>query len=88
MKKYDSDFYKTCYNKEKAVLKVSEEKNNIEQNKQNKFNKIENRRKQIIDTGITTKTYGWQTKLANILCIKRQSVREFIDTYMPEFYNF
>ena len=88
MEKYDYDFYKTCYNKEKAILKVSEEKNNIEQNKQNKLNKIENRKKQIIDTGITTKTYGWQTKLGNILCIKRQSVREFIDTYMPEFYNF
>lgn len=88
MEEYDSDFYKTCYNKEKAIKKVNEEKETLRYKKDKKDKKIEERKEQIIKTGITKNTQGWQTKLSNILSITRQSLKEFIDKHMPEFYDF
>lgn len=87
MEKYDNDFYKTCYNKEKATIKVSKEKDDLLNKKENRLQDIEYRKKQIIESGITQHTYGWQTKLAKILNIKRQSLIPFINLHMPEFYN-
>lgn len=88
METYDYEFYITCYNREKAKLKASEEKTSIENSKRNKLNRIEDRKQQIIDTGITSKDYGWQTKLSSILSITRQSLKGFIDKHMIEFYDF
>lgn len=88
MEQYDSDFYKTCYNKEKATLKVKEKKVLSNNKKDEKNKKIEERKILIIKTGITSNEYGWQTKLSNTLSITRQSLKEFIDKYFPEFYNF
>lgn len=88
MEKYDSDFYKTCYNKEKAISKTNEKINVLGRKKEEKFKKIEERKKQIRESGITPNTYGWQTKLSDLLCITRQSIKAFIDKYMIEFYNF
>ena len=88
MEEYDSDFYKMCYNKEKAIKKVNEEKETLRCKKDKKDKKIEERKEQIIKTGITKNTQGWQTKLSNLLSITRQSLKEFIDKHMPEFYDF
>lgn len=87
MIKYDYDFYLSCYNKETAIKKNKEKKDCIKNRKKNKLQLIENRKLIIINSGINKNTKGWQTILSKLIGITRQSLKEFIDKHMPEFYN-
>lgn len=87
MEIYDKHFYDKCYNKNKAMIKTIDFKNEQKTHKAIKNENIEKRKNIIIDSGIKYSTYGWQTKLSEILGISRHSVDLFLKKHMKDFYN-